>query len=285
LVGVESFEQPAIWQCIKVVARIWISMPFTLSHPAASVPFIRSGLILSALVVGSIAPDIPYYLPLFPYRAFGHTLPGFFLFCVPAGMVVLWAFHALLKTPLIALLPSGHQKRLAWLNIHFAFKPLKRFVVIVISLLVGSATHILWDSFTHRHGFMVLRSSLLIAPLITFEFVGITIHVYEFLQYISTLLGAALIIYWYMSWYRKAPTGAVAGNIKLSYTTKMKIVAGIAIVAILAALLGGLLTPTPSWGLNYLRTMIVRMIVVGISVFMSGLLVYSACWHLTNKQG
>ena len=33
-------------------------MPFTLSHPAAVVPLTRRGLVLSALVVGSMTIDI-----------------------------------------------------------------------------------------------------------------------------------------------------------------------------------------------------------------------------------
>ena len=38
-------------------------MPFTGSHAAAVLPFARSRLPASALVIGSVAPDLPYYLP------------------------------------------------------------------------------------------------------------------------------------------------------------------------------------------------------------------------------
>ena len=39
-------------------------MPFTGSHPAAVLPFLRSGLPPSALVIGSMAPDFPYYFQI-----------------------------------------------------------------------------------------------------------------------------------------------------------------------------------------------------------------------------
>ncbi len=64
-------------------------MPFTLAHPAAAAPLRRFGLVLSALVVGSMAPDFPYFLPGLPQDKFGHTLAGVFWFCVPAGLAVL----------------------------------------------------------------------------------------------------------------------------------------------------------------------------------------------------
>ena len=38
-------------------------MPFTGSHPAAVLPLLRTPLPASALVAGSVAPDIPFYLP------------------------------------------------------------------------------------------------------------------------------------------------------------------------------------------------------------------------------
>ena len=39
-------------------------MPFTGSHPAAVLPLLRTPLPASALVAGSIAPDVPFYLPV-----------------------------------------------------------------------------------------------------------------------------------------------------------------------------------------------------------------------------
>jgi len=37
-------------------------MPFTLAHPAAVLPLFRGPLVPAALVVGAVAPDLPYFL-------------------------------------------------------------------------------------------------------------------------------------------------------------------------------------------------------------------------------
>src|SRR5215467_12574272 len=39
-------------------------VPFTFSHPAAVLPLARRGLVFSALVVGSMAPDFPYFVQM-----------------------------------------------------------------------------------------------------------------------------------------------------------------------------------------------------------------------------
>ncbi|RKZ85433.1 MAG: hypothetical protein DRR19_16380 [Candidatus Parabeggiatoa sp. nov. 1] len=63
-------------------------MPFTLSHPAAAVPLARGGLVLSALVVGSMSPDFLYFLCLSTQYQFGHTFIGVFVFDIPTGLTV-----------------------------------------------------------------------------------------------------------------------------------------------------------------------------------------------------
>ena len=39
-------------------------MPLTIAHPAAVLPFRHSRLPISALVIGSLAPDFEYFLHL-----------------------------------------------------------------------------------------------------------------------------------------------------------------------------------------------------------------------------
>src|SRR5581483_12465816 len=50
------------------------TVPFTLAHPAAVLPLRRRGLVFSALVVGSMAPDFEYFFGL--KRPISHTMPG-----------------------------------------------------------------------------------------------------------------------------------------------------------------------------------------------------------------
>jgi hypothetical protein len=167
-------------------------MPNPIAHTAASVPFAKIGMVLSALVIGSISPDFGYFVPL-PISFFMYTLPGLFLFDVPVGLVLLWFFHTLVKWPVLSLLPDSLQCRLIKPAQGFSFGSPKRFGMILLSLLVGSATHVIWDSFTHDYGWMVEQFSFLSTPIRGIPF-------YTILQNLSSILGTGILIYWFIRW-------------------------------------------------------------------------------------
>jgi hypothetical protein len=167
-------------------------MPNPIAHPAASVPFAKAGLVFSALVIGSISPDFGYFVPL-PISFFMYTTPGLFLFDVPVGLVVLWVFHTLVKWPVLSLLPESLQRRLFKPAQGFTFGPPKRFGMILLSLLVGSATHVIWDSFTHDYGWMVEHFVFLSTSIGGIPF-------YTILQNLSTIFGIGILIYWFIKW-------------------------------------------------------------------------------------
>lgn len=90
-------------------------MPFTLSHPAAVIPFFgvtKHPVYVMALVVGSLSPDFAYYVRAFPVAAFAHSLPGSLLVCLPSSVMVL-AVVLMLRRRILFLLPSRHRKGLA----------------------------------------------------------------------------------------------------------------------------------------------------------------------------
>src|SRR5262245_4745992 len=90
-------------------------MPFTFAHPAAAVPlhrpFGRYGVV-SALVIGSLSPDIAYFLPLSVAHADSHSPTGLLWFCLPVSLLSYVLFHTLLKGPLLGLLPDFALSRL-----------------------------------------------------------------------------------------------------------------------------------------------------------------------------
>jgi hypothetical protein len=74
-------------------------MPFTGSHPAAVLPFARTAMPASALVAGSVAPDLPLYLPT-PYSAeLSHQIVGVLTVDVLAGFLLfaLWLVRAVVQ--------------------------------------------------------------------------------------------------------------------------------------------------------------------------------------------
>ena len=87
-------------------------MPFTLAHAAAALPFRRSSLIVSALIIGTMAPDFEYFLRLRVDDGFGHTLKGAFLLTLPLALFVLWTSHAFVQRLVADLLPDRLERRL-----------------------------------------------------------------------------------------------------------------------------------------------------------------------------
>lgn len=254
-------------------------MPFTLSHPAASVPLIRWGLVPSALIIGSLSPDFLYFIKISSTAHFGHTLPGVFLFSLPAGLAVLWVFHTFLKRPALSLLPVAHQERLILVSNGFKFIPLKRFILIILSLLLGAFTHILWDSFTHVDGYAVGLFPFLNLPMAVGH---LSVKVYNILQYVSTVLGAYFLYLWYVRWFKQAPRNPISSIYKLS--TSMKLAVLLAIVPgafLLAYIFGASACLTAISDLHALRTfLIVRILISGISIASIELTIFALLWHL-----
>jgi hypothetical protein len=172
-------------------------MPNPIAHPAASIPFAKAGMVFSALVIGSISPDFGYLFPL-PTPYYMYNFAGLILFDVPVGFVLLFLFHTLVKWPLLSLLPVSLQRRLFKQAQGFSFAPLKHLGLILLSLLVGSLTHIIWDSFTHEYGWIVEQ----------FAFFSIPINgtpLYAILQNLSSIIGLIVLLYWFITWLQTAP--------------------------------------------------------------------------------
>ena len=177
-------------------------MPFTLSHAAAALPFRRTRLVMSALVVGCFAPDFEYFLPFAHHGSYGHTLTGMFALDLPFGLAALWLFHRYAKEPLAACLPKGARERLHLGSNNLSINSVSSLAVTVFSLLVGIATHLFWDAFTHPRYWLYDHLPLLgtKAPLPLFgprPWFGI-------LQYMSSIFGMVVVLVWWIHWYRNA---------------------------------------------------------------------------------
>ena len=181
-------------------------VPFTLSHAAAALPLRRLRLVPSALVVGTFAPDFEYFLRSTPHGGFPHTLKGVFVFDLPMALLALWAFHALVKAPLVALLPEAVQRRLTAQLARFRFLGGSRLALIVVSILLGIATHLLWDSFTHRDTWPY-RHVPLLSQLVTLPVLG-PVPYFKLLQHISTVVGLAILGVWLLRWFERTEPAA-----------------------------------------------------------------------------
>jgi hypothetical protein len=168
-------------------------MPFTFAHPALVTPLHKRGFVLSALVVGSMAPDLGFYLSLGPIgNRSHHNLADLFTFCIPAGFLALWVFHRVLKQPLLGLLPLPLQTRLQPYAQPFAFAPCRRLLLILASLLVGALSHLAWDFFCHTPGWSGWTLAFLTTPVILSKAIG-SIRVVEVLHGVFSIIGLAFL--------------------------------------------------------------------------------------------
>lgn len=258
-------------------------MPFTFSHPAAVVPLARwkhFNLQFSALVIGSMSPDIEYFLYIPRDVQFGHTVCGIFLFCVPAGFILLWIFHRILKFPLLSLLPLSHQERLFPLAEEFHFAPFKRLAIILLSLIIGAFTHLGWDSLTHHYGWAVKEIPAM-NMLIKGTFLG-SFRIYEILQHGSTLLGGGLLVYWYIKWFRNAPPCRVSLPLQLSGAAKIRFFVLIAGGAWIPASCYGFISAAKASGFALLQLFARNTVLAVVSILFAELFIFGLCWHMVN---
>jgi hypothetical protein len=182
---------------IQNFAGINYFMPFTIAHPAATVPILKTypkSLILSALVIGSMSPDFEYFLRLKLETRWSHTPLGVFTFCLPVSLIVLWIYHNLQKDALVLLLPNIVQNQLLPFCGRFDFGGIKQFFVICFSIIIGASTHLIWDGFTHSNGFLVEWWDFLRLTIVSTEY--FQLKLYQLFQDVSTLCGLLLLGFW-----------------------------------------------------------------------------------------
>lgn len=135
-------------------------MPFTLVHPVAVVPLARGPLSLLALVSGSLAPDLPYFLratsiPVTaeswyePYvnATASHTPAELVSVTLPLALVVYAC--GLLGLPPVRWVTGVKPRRAAMRG---AWTLVRRTAWVAVSLVLGILTHLGWDALTEGGG-------------------------------------------------------------------------------------------------------------------------------------
>jgi len=184
-------------------------MPFTLSHAAAVVPAYRPlsrAHLFSAAVIGSMAPDFGMLLPESLARWQTHSLQALFSFCLPAGLIAWWLLQRLIKPAVIEVLPDGPWARARAEHPPLPLSSVRAWVGAAAGILLGAATHLVWDAFTHEDA-----RGVRMFPLLDDYAPGIGTHplqLHAWLQYGSSLLGLAVVALALALWLRHAPAPA-----------------------------------------------------------------------------
>ena len=234
-------------------------MPWTFAHPAAVLPFRKLGTVrlpLLGLVLGSIAPDLGYYVGRLDVATFAHSWLGVPLFCVPVTLVlalilVRW------RRELTAPLPPPHRHVIDGLSAP-EIDTLAGAAMLAAAALVGAMTHVIWDSFTHASGEAVKSISALRAPIGVYG--GRTVFLYNVLQHGSTVIGVLVLAAAYWRWLRRseAPPRS-APSIR-----RLPVVVWVAVVSIFVGAGIALWVWLPATSVSHL---VVRTVVYSTTVF------------------
>ena len=255
-------------------------MPFTLAHPAAILPLarrLRGRTIFSALVIGSLVPDLPKVFPRLGMPSDTHHLSGLVAVCVPVGLVVYVLFHALLARPLATLLPDGPHARLApYLHdpTRYTSTSLAR---VAFSLFLGGLTHLLWDAFTHPGMAVVDAFGVLQEPWLQ---IGVLPYPgYRVLQLASTVLGLAVLARGSWRWLKQAPASEAAAPSAGLDPWRAAMLGGVVGTVLGFALHAGLARTVFSAGFHGWTAGAAPAAIAAVEGLVIAALVFSAAWH------
>lgn len=168
-------------------------MPFTISHLAAVLP-LRAGrtrvdaLPTAPLVIGAMVPDLPAVLGAADLRPMTHSGP--FALAVDLGLtVVLWCAWVLAVRPAVVdLLPEVASR----------WRParVRQPVALwwVAAAVAGSATHLVWDAFTHSS-----EGATWFGAFAAHQ------RAFLLLQLVSSVVGLAVLLVWGRRWWVRTP--------------------------------------------------------------------------------
>lgn len=248
-------------------------MPFTASHIAAVLPLARAPLVASALVIGSMTPDLPYFLPVLVSADVTHSPGGVVSLDAALGLGVFLVWHGLLSRPALASAPAALRGRVgaqATLGLRTRLSSLGRVLMVLLSLSVGAATHTVWDAFTHAGRWGTTHVSWLAqehGPLAG----------YRWAQYGSGVFGVLVVTLWLARWWRSTSSVPSAPGLR------PEVAAGAWLSVLVAGAAGaaaGTIGPLTSPGGPDLRAAVFSAVTQGIAIAALTLLLLAVFWHL-----
>jgi hypothetical protein len=139
-----------------------------------------------------MVPDFEYFLRMRVKSIYSHTWPGLFWFDLPLGLLLVFVYQILVKDKFIQHLPMALNQRFSRFRVVDKNGSLLQYlIVVIVSVLFGAISHILWDGFTHANGYFVM---LIPALSETLQLGQHQVFIYNVIQHGSTIIGAIVII-------------------------------------------------------------------------------------------
>ena len=168
-------------------------MPFTPAHPAIVLPLIRSRYFsATALIAGSMSPDFEYFFKMNVSSVHSHRIAGLFYFDLPVTLFISILFHQVVKKNLIYNLPLFVGRKFQHtLNVDFIRYLKEHTWIFLTSALLGAASHLIWDSFTHSDSYFVQMLPFYKSTHVPYD--GVRYPLFYALQHISTWVGLTVV--------------------------------------------------------------------------------------------
>jgi hypothetical protein len=144
-------------------------------------------------------PDLFYYVPLDIPRGFTHSWLGVVTVDLAFALVLFFLWEFVFRAPVIDFAPNWVRSRmLTRYRMPSTLKALGTFAALLIgAVLIGSATHVVWDSLTHAGP---------VADALKLDAKAGDLRLYAWAQYGSSAVGAiALVVFTFFWWRRSEP--------------------------------------------------------------------------------
>ena len=162
---------------------------------------------MSALVIGAMVPDWPLMFEWGPNYAQTHALWGIPLVCMPMGLLLLLTYELLIRGSLVQLLPRWFRERLvanptrAGSVASSQYASAWFWLVAAVAVMIGSASHVMIDSFTH-----VDRWGTNLVPALNRTALAIgswEVPMYKLLQHGGSALGLPMLLAVFVFWTKR----------------------------------------------------------------------------------
>ena len=252
-------------------------MPLTFAHPAIVLP-LRRWFLFAALACGAMAPDILYFLPVDPVvdRKYGHDYPGFIFFSVPAAIIMWLLWRWLLRDAVIALLPMEEQQKWVSYQQPFDARSVRAWLMVLIAVAIGIASHIFLDSFSHREGWGVEHIGFLTTTSV--RLANRDLAAFKLVQYFGSLIGLAVLGVWYLWWSEHVPRDH-DWKPRLSPLARV-----VVILAILGASAYATYIAARPYGPGERASQVAAAIIAGAQIAFVGMVVFGLIVKMTNRS-
>ena len=169
-------------------------MPFTFSHPAIILPLLKlhkNKVSATALFAGAMAPDFEYFINFQMKQIHGHTINGMLYYDLPLALLLCFGFHYLVRDALIHYSPRIIKNRWChYIGYDWKSRWQQHWKMIILSAIIGIASHLFLDSFTHPNRFFTNHIEFLSYSI---GFLGNEMKIYDIGQVWGSVLGLMAI--------------------------------------------------------------------------------------------